>query len=114
MNIIYIYGLPRFGKVKRTYDIRGSVCVFGSNKNWLRALCKYQSIERCNTIQVSSLQNPFTPPKNGNGDWEQYHKIYYDHGIITGVEGAQGAQGGLLSGNILLDLMFLSSKLEAE
>ena len=31
-------GLPRFAKIKRTYDIRGSDCVFGGNKNWCRAL----------------------------------------------------------------------------
>ena len=31
-------GLPRFAKIKRIYDIRGSVCVFGGNKNWCRSL----------------------------------------------------------------------------
>ena len=44
-----------------TYE-EASVCL-GATKTGSAHFCKYQSIERCNTIQVSSLQSPFTQPK---------------------------------------------------
>ena len=58
-------GLPRFAKIKRTYDIRGSVCVWGATKTGVVHFCKYQAnINPLNVaIQVSSLKvhSLFTP-----------------------------------------------------